>query len=74
MDFEKVGKDSESIKALIKERLKELALLMYARSKNTSAESVASNEYEKFKPAGEDINSLANSWSEKLDRLSKTYV
>ena len=74
VDFEKVGKDSESIKALIKERLKELALLMYARSKNTSAESVASNEYEKFKPAGEDINSLANSWSEKLDRLSKTYV
>ena len=74
VDFEKVGKDSESIKALIKERLKELTLLMYARSKNTSAESVTSNEYEKFKPTSEDINSLANSWSEKLDRLSKTYV
>ena len=74
VDFERVGKDSESIKALIKERLKELTLLMYARSKNTSAESVTSNEYEKFKPAGEDINSLANSWSEKLNRLSKTYV
>ena len=74
VDFEKVGKDSESIKALIKERLKELTLLMYARSKNINAESVTSNEYEKFKPTGEDINSLANSWSEKLDRLSKTYV
>ena len=74
VDFEKVGKDSESIKALIKERLKELTLLMYARSKNTSAESVTSNEYEKFKPTSEDINSLANSWSEKLNRLSKTYV
>ena len=74
VDFERVGKDSESIKALIKERLKELTLLMYARSKNTSAESVASNEYEKFKPTSEDINSLANSWSEKLGRLSKTYV
>ena len=74
VDFEKVGKDKESIKALIKERLKELTLLMYARSKNTSAESVTSNEYEKFKPTSEDINSLANSWSEKLNRLSKTYV
>ena len=74
VDFEKVGKDNESIKALIKERLKELTLLMYARSKNISAESVASNEYEKFKPTSEDINSLANSWSEKLGRLSKTYV
>ena len=74
VDFEKVGKDSESIKALIKERLKELSLLMYARSKNTSTESVTSNEYEKFKPTSEDINSLANSWSEKLNRLSKTYV
>ena len=74
VDFEKVGKDSESIKALIKERLKELTLLMYARSKNTSTEGVTSNEYEKFKPTSEDINSLANSWSEKLDRLSKTYV
>ena len=47
---------------------------MYARSKNTSTEGVTSNEYEKFKPTSEDINSLANSWSEKLDRLSKTYV
>ena len=37
-------------------------------------EGVTSNEYEKFKPTSEDINSLANSWSEKLDRLSKTYV
>ncbi|WP_462108198.1 Cj0814 family flagellar-dependent secreted protein [Campylobacter concisus] len=55
VDFEKVGKDSESIKALIKERLKELTLLMYARSKNISAESVASNEYEKFKPTREDL-------------------
>ena len=64
----------ESIKALIKERLKELTLLMYARSKNTSAESVTSNEYEKFKPTSEDINSLANSWSEKLDSISKTFV
>ena len=43
VDFEKVGKDSESIKALIKERLKELTLLIYARSKNTSTESVTSN-------------------------------
>ena len=74
VDFEKVGKDNESIKALIKERLKELTLLMYARSKNTSAESVASNEYEKFKPAGDDINSLANSWSERISSISKTFV
>ena len=74
VDFEKVGKDSESIKALIKERLKELTLLMYARSKNTSAESVTSNEYEKFKPAGEDINSLANSWSERISSISNTFV
>ena len=74
VDFEKVGKDSESIKALIKERLKELTLLMYARSKNTSAESVTSNEYEKFKPTSEDINSLANSWSEKISSISKTFV
>ena len=74
VDFEKVGKDIESIKALIKERLKELTLLMYARSKNTSAESVTSNEYEKFKPAGEDINSLANSWSERISSISNTFV
>ena len=74
VDFEKVGKDNESIKALIKERLKELTLLMYARSKNTNVESVASNEYDKFKPTREDLNSLANSWSERIDRLSKTYV
>ena len=74
VDFEKVGKDSESIKALIKERLKELTLLMYARSKNTSAESVTSNEYEKFKPTSEDINSLANSWSERISSISKTVV
>ena len=74
VDFEKVGKDSESIKALIKERLKELTLLMYARSKNTSAESVTSNEYEKFKPAGEDINSLANSWSGRISAISNTFV
>ena len=74
VDFEKVGKDSESIKALIKERLKELTLLMYARSKNINAESVTSNEYEKFKPAGEDINSLANSWSERISSISKTFV
>ena len=74
VDFEKVGKDSESIKALIKERLKELTLLMYARSKNTSAESVTSNEYEKFKPTGEDINSLANSWSKRISSISKTFV
>ena len=74
VDFEKVGKDSESIKALIKERLKELSLLMYARSKNTSAESVTSNEYEKFKPTSEDINSLANSWSERISSISKTFV
>ena len=74
VDFEKVGKDSESIKALIKERLKELTLLMYARSKNTSAESVTSNEYEKFKPTSEDINSLANSWSERISSISKTFV
>ena len=74
VDFEKVGKDSESIKALIKERLKELTLLMYARSKNTSAESVTSNEYEKFKPTSEDINSLANSWSGRISSISKTFV
>ena len=74
VDFEKMGKDSESIKALIKERLKELTLLMYARSKNTSAESVTSNEYEKFKPTSEDINSLANSWSERISSISKTFA
>ena len=74
VDFEKVGKDSESIKALIKERLKELTLLMYARSKNINAESVTSNEYEKFKPTSEDINSLANSWSERIGFISKTFV
>ena len=74
VDFEKVGKDNESIKALIKERLKELTLLMYARSKNTSAESVTSNEYEKFKPTSEDLNSLANSWSERISSISKTFV
>ena len=74
VDFEKVGKDNESIKALIKERLKELTLLMYARSKNINAESVASNEYEKFKPTSEDINSLANSWSERISSISKTFV
>ena len=74
VDFEKVGKDSESIKALIKERLKELTLLMYARSKNINTESVASNEYEKFKPTREDINSLANSWSERISAISKTFV
>ena len=74
VDFEKVGKDSESIKALIKERLKELTLLMYARSKNISTESVTSNEYEKFKPTREDINSLANSWSERISSISKTFV
>ena len=74
VDFEKVGKDNESIKALIKERLKELTLLMYARSKNTSAESVTSNEYEKFKPTREDINSLANSWSERISSISKSFV
>ena len=73
VDFEKVGKDNESIKAL-KERLKELTLLMYARSKNINAESVASNEYEKFKPTSEDINSLANSWSERISSISKTFV
>ena len=74
MDFEKVGKDSESIKALIKERLKELTLLMYARSKNINAESVTSNEYGKFKPTSEDINSLANSWSERISSISKTFA
>ena len=74
VDFEKVDKDSESIKALIKERLKELTLLMYARSKNTNAESVTSNEYEKFKPTSEDINSLANSWSKRISSISKTFV
>ena len=74
VDFEKVGKDSESIKALIKERLKELTLLMYARSKNINAESVTSNEYEKFKPTSEDINSLANSWSERINSISKTFL
>ena len=74
VDFEKVGKDYESIKALIKERLKELTLLMYARSKNISAKSVTSNEYEKFKPTSEDINSLANSWSERISSISKSFV
>ncbi|MGF7405125.1 Cj0814 family flagellar-dependent secreted protein [Campylobacter concisus] len=74
VDFEKVGKDNESIKVLIKERLKELTLLMYARSKNIGAESVTSNEYEKFKPTREDINSLANSWSERISSISKTFV
>ena len=74
VDFEKVGKDNESIKALIKERLKELTFLMYVRSKNTSAESVTSNEYEKFKPTSEDINSLANSWSERISSISNTFV
>ena len=74
MDFEKVGKDSESIKALIEERLKELTLLMYARSKNINAESVTSNEYEKFKPTREDLNSLANSWSERISSISNTFV
>ena len=74
VDFEKVGKDSESIKALIKERLKELTLLMYARSKNINAESVTSNEYEKFKPTSEDINSLANFWSERISSINKTFV
>ena len=47
---------------------------MYARSKNTSAESVTSNEYEKFKPTSEDINSLANSWSDRISSISKTFV
>jgi len=74
VDFEKVGKDSESIKALIKERLKELTLLMYARSKNINAEGVTSNEYEKFKPTSEDINSLANSWSKRISSISNTFV
>ena len=74
VDFEKMGKDNESIKALIKERLKELTLLMYARSKNINAESVTSNEYEKFKPTSEDINSLANSWSKRISSISKTFV
>ena len=74
VDFEKISKDNESIKALIKERLKELTLLMYARSKNINAESVTSNEYEKFKPTREDINSLANSWSERISSISKTFV
>ena len=74
VDFEKVGKDSESIKALIKERLKELTLLMYARSKNINTESITSNEYEKFKPTSEDINSLANSWSERISSISNTFV
>ena len=74
VDFEKMGKDNESIKALIKERLKELTLLMYARSKNINAESVTSNEYEKFKPTREDINSLANSWSERISSISKTFA
>lgn len=69
-----MGKDNESIKALIKERLKELTLLMYARSKNTNVESIASNEYEKFKPTREDLNSLANSWSERIGSVSKTFV
>ena len=74
VDFEKISKDNESIKALIKERLKELTLLMYARSKNINAESVTSNEYEKFKPTREDINSLANSWSERISSISNTFV
>ena len=74
VDFEKMGKDNECIKALIKERLKELTLLMYARSKNINAESVTSNEYEKFKPTSKDINSLANSWSERISSISKTFV
>ena len=74
VDFEKVGKDNESIKALIKERLKELTLLMYARSKNINAESVTSHEYEKFKPTSEDLNSLANSWSERISSISNTFV
>ena len=74
VDFEKRSKDNESIKALIKERLKELTLLMYARSKNINAESVTSNEYEKFKPTREDINSLANSWSERISSISKTFA
>ncbi|WP_230853722.1 Cj0814 family flagellar-dependent secreted protein [Campylobacter concisus] len=74
VDFEKMGKDNESIKALIKERLKELTLLMYARSKNISTESIASNEYEKFKPTREDINSLAKSWSERISSISKSFV
>ena len=69
-----MGKDNESIKTLIKERLKELTLLMYARSKNINAESVTSNEYEKFKPTSEDLNSLANSWSERIGSISKTFV
>ena len=47
---------------------------MYARSKNTSAESVTSNEYEKFKPTREDLNSLANSWSERISSIGKTFV
>ncbi|WP_257639901.1 hypothetical protein [Campylobacter concisus] len=47
---------------------------MYARSKNISAESVTSNEYEKFKPTSEDINSLANSWSERIGSVSKSFV
>ena len=74
VDFEKISKDNESIKALIKERLKELTLLMYARSKNINAESVTSNEYEKFKPTREDLNSLANSWSERISSISNTFV
>ena len=74
VDFEKMGKDNESIKALIKERLKELTLLMYARSKNINAESITSNEYEKFKPTREDLNSLANSWSERISSIGKTFV
>lgn len=47
---------------------------MYARSKNINAESVTSNEYEKFKPTREDLNSLANSWSESISSVSNTFV
>ena len=42
--------------------------------RTTSAESVTSNEYEKFKQTSEDINSLANSWSERISSISKTFV
>ena len=27
-----------------------------------------------FKPTSEDINSLANSWSERISSISKTFV
>jgi len=47
---------------------------MYARSKNINAENVTSNEYEKFKPTSEDINSLANFWSERISSINKTFV